>query len=203
MYTLPTNTYILEWISPWHLFLKFFLQLLPSSYGLLIANILRKFFQSCFSEVLREVFNTLYVGWEEFLKAKFTTTLSKEKLVKYFTDKMLFTKLVSEHNTSFRDTHHQSVIHVYFTKTDCHCINIFLIYPWLEQLDCKSCRNTCATQTAVVVLKFKTKRDRVQGIYIVTPQPKAAAVALRGSPCPVCKDTTAASLLNFSHNWAL
>lgn len=54
---------------------------------MLVPNILRKFFQSCFSEVLGEVFYALFVGWEEFLKTKYTTAVSKEKCVKYFAGK--------------------------------------------------------------------------------------------------------------------
>lgn len=73
-----------------------------------------------------------------------------------------------EQQSSSSGTHHEPVVHVYFAKTDSHCIDIFLIYPWFEQLDCKSCRNTCAVRIVLSLVKFTGNHTAwVQGTSFV------------------------------------
>lgn len=40
-------------------------------------------------------------------------------------------------------THHQPVVHADLAETDCDRVDVLLVYPRLEQLHSKRCRNTC------------------------------------------------------------
>lgn len=77
--------------------------------------------------------------------------------VEYFGGKCCSQNWLREQQSGASGTHHEPVVHVYLAKTDSHCIDIFLIYPWFEQFDCKSCRNTCAVRIVPVLVKFKTQ----------------------------------------------
>lgn len=62
------GTYVFEGVPTWHLLLKLFLQLLASTYGLLVSGKVRKLLQSGVWEVLWEVLTTALVGREQLLK---------------------------------------------------------------------------------------------------------------------------------------
>lgn len=65
IYTLHRVAYVLEWIPAGHLLLELFLELLPRTDGLLVADILRQLLQACLGEILGEVLDALLIGREQ------------------------------------------------------------------------------------------------------------------------------------------
>ncbi len=78
----PNEAYIFERVPTWHLLLDLLLQLLPSTYGLLVSGKIWNLLEPGVCEVLRKVLTTALVGWEQLLKKAHSWILRQKLLDK-------------------------------------------------------------------------------------------------------------------------